>query len=332
MIEKILPIKSPPIVGFLHHAYTLEILLNYDDYLPGFHMNYIQINFLKSRFANENIHYLDYFTFPLTKQPWLNRETIPLDELVKQELSICDFIVDSIKQDHYVRINVDEYYIPNRRAYNQRHFNHQLQINGYNCCAKFFHVSGFDKNHSYTNHTVEFIDLEKAIVNNLSTVHFELIKREENTHCEFDINIVYELLSHYLNAENSNIVYPTQQKRVENDLYWGMDIYKGLKSYIDHLLNKDALYDIRPWHLLWEHKKAMLLRIKYLQENGYLPKASIIYDDYRIIEQNALLLRNIFLKYGTTHDDKLVKRIFDSIDLIVTKEHETINKLLLQLQ
>ena len=44
---KKLPIKRPPIIGYQYFAYPLAVIFNYNDCLPWFYCNFIQLRCLK---------------------------------------------------------------------------------------------------------------------------------------------------------------------------------------------------------------------------------------------------------------------------------------------
>jgi hypothetical protein len=81
--------------------------------------------------------------------------------------------------------------------------------------------------------------------------------------------------------------------------------------------------DIRPFHLLWEHKRVMVRRINKLIEEGYLPSNFNILD-FIWLQDTTLILRNSLLKYNLTRN---VGMIEDLIKKIVAVKQQDINSL-----
>lgn len=130
---------------------------------------------------------MDFYYTQLTIPYWLTNEIIPTDEWDRQDQSISELVVQYIDQGYYIRKMVDEYYLPVREAFGKYHFNHTLQIFGYNLKDRIFHVSGFDESHLYGFQTITFDDFEKSIQN--SNAPFSKIKIDKRAHYAFDIQL-----------------------------------------------------------------------------------------------------------------------------------------------
>lgn len=303
-LGKRLPIIAPPIIGFLHHAYDLEILMTKKAYLPVFYMNFIDLNFIKNDFMNRDCHFLDFCGINIDEFI----ETYSFTQNVcKNESNLCKQILHYIDSGWYVQVIVDEFYIPDRVCYEKYHFPHMLQIYGYEGNA--FWASGFRANRSYGNHMLIFEDFKKAVILQNGYI-IRRIRNIRNESIELDISIIKEKLLEYLNAENLAVKYPRYPVRNGGageglEFYWGLDIYEGFFEYLD-LLSKDQVhFDIRPWHILWEHKKCMLNRLTYLIEEGYenMQEQRIAYLE---VEKLTQIVRNKMLKFSISNDKKLI--------------------------
>lgn len=141
---------------------------------------------------------------------------------------------------------------------------------------------------------------------------------------QFDIALVKELLGDYLYSQNSServrgFYNPT------DDYYYGMQVYANLKLHYD--VENIIHSDIRPLHVLWEHKKLMFQRIKYMIDKGYLKPDSYL-DDYSEIERLALVCRNLLLKYRLSPNKSRIPNLTTQLDAIVEKEKAILDKLL----
>jgi hypothetical protein len=90
--------------------------------------------------------------------------------------------------------------------------------------------------------------------------------------------------------------------------------------------------DIRIPHLLWEHKKTMVSRIEYLIENKYLDNSSEILTTYIELQNTAIQIRNIILKYYRIKNKKLIETVIDSLEQMYNAEKIAIEDLVNKLE
>lgn len=337
MIKKKLPVVHPPVIGILIHAFYLSILLNNKESLPWFYNNYIQLRFLND-FVLEDRHYLDFYDGNDVRNcPFIEEIKIASSDIINSRHNFSDFIMDNINKGYYVRFEVDEFYLPNRRAYKELHFSHSIMINGYDYGCKIYNVSGIERNGDYSNSTVSFSEFEEGFFSdynyNISFTPIILVKMKENITSDFDLGRVIGLLNDYLYSKDSTISFPSPVYWFEpSKAIFGMDTYKYLKIYYEKLIEKKVLSDIRPIHFLWEHKKCIVQRIKYLQENRYLSEISSTLENYVLIEKKVSIIRNLMLKYIITYDNKLIDRIVQLLSEVEVSEYDVASRLLSELE
>jgi hypothetical protein len=88
-----------------------------------------------------------------------------------------------------------------------------------------------------------------------------------------------------------------------DNLDFGMQIYTTLFNHAKETSEHKAMLDIRPFHLLYDHKKMMTLRFKYLYDNRHLIELNQEHiDEYTAIELKAKILVNLAIKYNLTKD------------------------------
>ena len=79
-----------------------------------------------------------------------------------------------------------------------------------------------------------------------------------------------------------------------------------------------------------EHKKTMGWRIDYISKREYL--SNPLYLEYKEYSSKVTtLILNISIKYGLTHDLKLIDRICDMIDELNAREYEALQCLITEL-
>jgi len=79
-------------------------------------------------------------------------------------------------------------------------------------------------------------------------------------------------------------------------------------------------YDIRPLHILWEHKVCMLARIRYLESEKYLNVADGLGNLYVTVEVQARTLRMMMLKLRASRDVAVLKRIIQKLEQLAQDE------------
>ncbi|PGQ24520.1 hypothetical protein COA05_22895, partial [Bacillus thuringiensis] len=91
-----------------------------------------------------------------------------------------------------------------------------------------------------------------------------------------------------------------------------MESYKQLYNYFEALIQGEVYIDIRNTHILWEHKKVMASRINFMLENQIIETK--IYQDAKKIEDRALIIRNMFVKYSLVKDNDIILKIVDRLE------------------
>jgi hypothetical protein len=97
---------------------------------------------------------------------------------------------------------------------------------------------------------------------------------------------------------------------ISGELRFGFDIYDAFERYLDNLLTGDAIADYRPIHCLFEHKKAVQIRLAYV--SSLWPanqRLSDILEAYKAIVETFQLVRLKFLKYTKSHDNAAINQI-----------------------
>ncbi|WP_408895198.1 hypothetical protein [Paenibacillus taichungensis] len=319
MHTKVLPISKPKVLGFLHHAYPLSIIGNHSDYIPWFHNNFIQIICNPDYLEHKNDHLVDFF-FPndrLFSYPCLETYASK-PEFSIGEIDIVDYVIKSIDNDCYIYTHVDEFYIPHRNVHN--HFTHNIFIYGYEDGK--LNVLGFDESHTFASTQVTFEDFRKAYIH----ADYKLtILYNYNSYVrpQFNIHSVVRSISDYSLSINSN----QGNGYLPDKPVFGIETYDYLKRYIELVKLDSFRADIRPFHILLEHKSCMLERLTYLKENNYLNDPDI-YSEYKEIQELAQVQRNIMLKYMFSGVTNLLSNMVASIDLLVIKETNALNKIL----
>ena len=337
-MKKTLPIATPPVIGYLHHAYPLSILANWKAYLPWFYSNYIQL-YCPQNLQNLRRQRTMKFNFyrrsdnRISFSPYLKVQPLDRDLIFNSPKDIVPFIRACIDKSYYVQPTVNEWFLPTSPAYQKRRLIHETLIYGYD--KQNFVGIGYNKQGNYAAYHIAFSELEQAIMHADLTGHYDtdglrLFKYASQAKYNFDISLVREQLADLLYARNTSERF--RMLANPSDGAYGLATYQGLKSYIESFLHPPFSFDIRPTHILWEHKKCMVDRLKYMEVQGYLKSEYGFSTEYGELAQNTGMVRMMLLKFKITRSPGLIHRVLSNLDKIAGTEKILLQNLLDKLQ
>ncbi|WP_127530189.1 hypothetical protein [Paenibacillus kobensis] len=327
---KYLPIHKPEISGYLHHAYPLAVMSDHPSFIPWFYSNYIQLYTAKDLggvpFYINFYRYLDWNNYQLLDHQYFDREVMPVDDIV-------EYVIHCIDLDYCFYSFVDEFYVPGRTPYQKVHFDHELMISGYDKTNRTFRASSFI-NGQYSDFSISFQDFKDAYQNNsLKYDYMKLIrvlKPNYSSTYEFDPSFVNEVLNDYLHARNSIDRYANFDLFHYKNMTFGIDVYRELQLYMNNCMIEGKTCDIYPFHILWEHKKVMAGRFRYMIE---LHHDSTIRDTltqiaaaYEEVVNQSDKVRFMILMYRKTKRQKLIIDAENEILVMKEKEVDLISK------
>ncbi|MEF2246415.1 hypothetical protein [Paenibacillus sp. IITD108] len=325
MIKK-LPIGHPMIEGYPKHANTLSILSQHDSALAWILCNYIQ---LKLRINHEG----DYFDF-YTINPVFQKSLFDYQRHSRKSVfrwhgeNITKYIIDCIDMDYYIYTVVDEFHIPNTRAYNKRFFPHSVLIYGYDTERQIYNLAGFNspegQPQKFRKFDLAFSEFEKAFVSIKSEPnhnHYHnnvyLLRYNNNTSYDFDVNVVIYYLEDYILSKNSYYRESNYFNPPQNEYIFGIEVLNELKKVYSS--DSKCKFDVRPLYLLKEHKQLMLNRLNYFQTNEILFIPEQIKQYSHVVNESTISI-NLLLKYLITNELKLLSKIHEKLDNIYNLE------------
>lgn len=326
-----LPVQKPLINTYQHHAFPISIAMNHPDFMNWFCSNYLQISFPKQESMNPLNYYsfLDYFVLcPLIERFYIEKE------LVLNTSNSHEFFIDAIDRKLYAITFIDEYYVPYTEPHMNWHVLHDILIFGYDSSARSFFSSGFSKDRKYSTeqklsfsnfnqavNVVEEIDRGKNYSEWTNKVNLLRVKYDSNY--KFHVSALKESANDYLSSTNSSYRYSIF--RDPNDHAYGLEVY----SILDNILSTipDQI-DIRMFHLIWEHKKNMNIRIDFLTNNQNFKLNKDLKNKFNKIESDSLINKNLAMKYNLIHDVKLLSSIRENMKKLMNSEAEVFYELL----
>ncbi len=142
-------------------------------------------------------------------------------------------------------------------------------------------------------------------------VDFCIFRPNASVDVKIDLSVIYKSLYRY--------IYPVH---IEEDKVYGIDVYNVLKDSIQDIVSRaneeGEGVNLRPFRLLWEHKKMWKERIAKL--NGLFLTAYEIENEIEIIENKARIIFMLALKYQITWRNSILQRIMNYLKEIEVKD------------
>lgn len=327
--SKVLETIVPPITGLVDEAYPLIVALSHERPWQWFYSNYIQIVFKNDDQMGYNIRFYKTDHRGImwdTLNPWINYNIVNVGLLKTLGMDIVDFLVRSIDDGYYVSVYLDRYYIPGIRNYQKSHMTHEAMVVGYDLENGKIQIMEYMQSY-LTRFSVTLDEFRQAYENSdparCDEIH--LLKFDSNRHYEFDLVNISEQLKDYLSARNTSERYRINSNPVCSPFVtFGTDVYKIIRQLLDY---NQLKYDIRVFNSLWEHKKVMAERVKFIADNGFVDDFMEFYEPCKDIENKAYLLKSQFMKLCATKNPALMKTILSLLDYIEDKECDVLGRM-----
>src|SRR5574344_49035 len=193
---------------------------------------------------------------------------------------ILKFILQSITNDYYIDVYVDEFYLPGTLYFNKEHFPHEQLIFGYDYLSKEMKILSVNKKGNPEKINVNF-DLFLETFYILKEEYFKVYNYEQIVHfpffrlykskpewVDFDIRIVVQQLISYLKSDDVFTLYAPYSVSIpylykEHKIFNGISVYGSFKIYID-TLSDDEMINIPFCYGLMEFTNIMKARIQYI--------------------------------------------------------------------
>lgn len=329
LTKKVLPVNYPMITTYTQHAHLLSILSYYEYTYPWIYSNYIQLYINKDYKYNWGDF---YFPFPYELRPsdtckWIFTQRIHRDVVDSKWGSVINFIVESINSNNYVHTMINYFYVPLISYDNKIHFKHDILIFGYDLNEEVLYVSDFFGAGKYSYEKISFSDFNKAfstysLAKNSDYLNEMVYLYKVNPKCDykFNINNISNSIKSYLYGSIPEY-WDIYNRDNRDDIVFGIDTYTTLKNYITRKRSSDEIDDIRPFYMLYDHKKIMSLRLKYLYEHQYYKNySSDNINGLTKIESQAKEVINLIIKYNITKKNKTLDKVVNTLDIIENSE------------
>ncbi|BBH22604.1 hypothetical protein Back11_39490 [Paenibacillus baekrokdamisoli] len=344
-MKKLLPLTEPVSNCYQGSAFPLSVMGLHSGFKHWYVDKLIQLACPKELDEHVDINFFDIDEICEVNSFMIKRR-IQRALLKKFNISLIDFIIETINMNNYVYLFVDDYYLSEKSYfYKKRHHDHDIFICGYDSNEQYFNLFGYYGDGIFGNFKASFSE----IVQGFENVQFESWRFQ--SHCD-DI-VLYQAIKDNQQNENSNsFEYSSLKIMLEeyveskdsshkggircnkihcSEFIYGVAIYDQFIALIDRKKTALEKLDIRDYHLLYEHKKLMSFRLEYLFERDFLQERDII-NEYREIEKKSVILKNVVLKYNITRKISDIEKIKDLVMNLKVKEsmilHSVISNLI----
>lgn len=231
----------------------------------------------------------------------VSRETIPLNNN-----KLIEYYMDLLSKRYYICLQLDEYYVSEREAYQNRHIMHRNYIFGFNRKKRVFKLMGFDNSMIFSE--IGFDEFIKAdcyqeeVTNNIMIYKYNSKKQPDR----FPKETVIKILKSYLEGKNCYAL--TWQKIVidsEPSFVYGIKIFDlMICSAADR---QSFIKDIRLSDQICEHYLNVIRIIELITGSGYVSEDVCIghYSRFQALVEISSLLKTILIKKAADIDEKV---------------------------
>jgi len=323
MEARVLRMNEDPIINCYNYYASLMSMISHDENIwPWFHSRFVQMVCLPdiSWYFFENAYDQQIYE----ECRWLENYSIPHKLLVSTWESPFAFVKEAIDSDYYCMLNADKYYFPAaHREYRKHHLIHEVFVYGYDLDKNMvFIADNFNGKYERVSCTVDELNAAVYHVRDQRISHC-MYKKIEAACDGFNLGYVIDSLEAVLHSK------PSLEKPVFYEVgKYGLAVYDALIDALKGVALERGTIDLRPFHLMYEHKKCMVARLNYMNAHSFLTKGESIVEKYKELETKALLLRNLAIKYSVTGNDALLHKLADGAANLKNNEKLLVERLL----
>lgn len=272
-----------------------------------------QLTQIKYHYDDINGHSIDFFTHHCMDLPLLSSEKIYRHE-IKNEEEFNSIVIEHLKLGYCTELYCNEYYIPERRAYQEMYFPHINMVYGYSFENQIYNLIGYGSNGKYDQSTIEKSQLYYAYSTIETDIPVFFLKQNETV--SYDIEwwkISYDL-NNYINSGQDELSYH------KDNYLFGLDVMRKIIEILNQIVNNQYYEDLRIFYLINEHKKVMFMKYNYWTNEGVKFKYSNISELLKQNYNETSICLNLFLKYIITKDQNIIDKIIKKLDLVIRTE------------
>lgn len=285
--EKILEINESPFLRDLHNtAFSFAVLEA--NKLPK---SWILENFLVLKFSESLTYRVPFFL----KWRCFSRKAIVYFPKTK----ISHNIVNYINKNYYVYIELNEFYIPNRKNYKIKDYYHDLLIYGFDIDNSKFLTIAYNNTGSFSPQWVSFNDIDEAYSNYKMRYLLKAMPFRVSKKYDFSKTNSQEIIN------NLQFVLHTKKK------HFGLNSYNDVLKNIEKAKLNSSKIDLRSFRTICEYQKVLLLFNEVFDIPEDLNKVLLN------LQKQADIIFNLSIKYNLTLNKDVLCKIESKLICLV---------------
>jgi hypothetical protein len=260
---------------------------------------------------------------------------------------IISFIAKSINLGCYLRLEMDEYHLPDKRSFGRRQWVHPTLVYGYDDEAKAVLGLGFDTK-SFTKLSFSYDDVRRAydsarrITQELSLDRglVSLIRmREPPRRYPFSVRRFLRELEGYISSttDSARKYYLTAflpaSVDVDAAVRLGFGVYDHFEEGLRRLLLGHTGMTYASMHALFEHKRFLLEAFRFIiSEYGSGSRVVELADDFQRVVAAFNSMRWKYIRYDMTKDPRMVEEVIEQLASAKAEERELLQRIHEQMQ
>lgn len=273
--------------------------------------------------SNDQLHMNDADLWSIsegvTTQTFMNVRATALNSYRTELLGL---IKDKISTGNYIVGMCDEYYIPQKKAFQRYHFFHDYLVYGYDDSLRVFKSAGYLSHAKYDYYDIPYdAYLDSITLHNRSEIPLYFRYVDDQYTPKFPLLEVCNKLEEFL-LSHANLPYQAG----EHNRAYGIS---GLRRFHEYIINgRYEKLDLRNSRSYMEYFHYMHFRLQTLASAGYLSNHTMINEYYDFMVKPAVMVHNMCIKHSLCGDHRLLLRAGEVIEKLNNQEVGNVERLL----
>jgi hypothetical protein len=325
-----LELGTPVVYCYPIHLNHFLIITRNDKYEPWMYSNYIQLS-CPPELPYDRTKILDFFQYDFfdpfyRTSPFLEETRV---KRMENSRDITGAYKEALDSGTYLNVFVDDFYVPFRQVHGKIHTPHDLFLFGYSDKEQVFYVMGYDAYGNPKEYAVDYGLLAEAYQG--VNVLLQQEPYRDSTWLIDDYRMKYRDADRGLEVSRITYLIKCFLDSASFDempgTVCGTAVYGLIKEYYSNYFQSETEFDVRPLHLLCEHKTLMQKRAAFLRKELSLDLREI-HSRFALLQQDFLNLRNTFIKRHISGKRLTPGQFQSTLDELAEREAETCRLLL----
>lgn len=332
---KELPFSWPITETYQFSSFVMSIILSHNNIKNSYENNYINLFCYKTkRIWDMDLEFWDVTWEDFRKYGIFEMNLFSVDSFSQKTLA--SFLRERIDQGNYLLLHmVDEFYLPYSDVYQKKHYIHDTYLYGYE--EDCFLVMAY-KNNKLQQLKVLDSDIVQSVFSSKfykPEVYFCSLRPNQTVYVNVDYGRIKQSFYDYLgivgketkrqmqNHVKSNMLnYVYYQTPFKENYVYGNQIYDVLNECMYEILkgfdSNPEKIDIRPFRLIWEHKRILHERIGYIASRYTISQDIVDSFGDLVVTGNQIFM--LAIKYNFSGQKEVLERIIKSVEQLKDKE------------